>query len=470
MFRIVSYSSTRLPALALALTGAAGLLAATPALAAPKPAPAPVAPKLAMSKPFQTIAAPLSKAIEAAKTRPDVVAAKAKVTAAENTYNQSQGTAARAQAKAARDAAIVELGTVLAPEKAQLAAATAVATTPDDKYISGQLTIGLGSLALDTVIQRRGLAAMIDSGKVPAADLPRLQFFTGSTAYDQHDYAAARTALTAAVNGGFHDNDADALLADAYISDNQAAQGLTLLQRAIDQRKASGTAAPVSWYRRGLGAAYKAQLLDQASNFSMGLVQAYPTTENWSGAITILREIGHYPAQETLDLMRLMGRTNSFAEERDYIEYLQAADARRLPGESLKVIEAGLAAGKLRAGDTFVAESRTTANARIAADRASLVALERDARAGSATASTASAAGDAFLSYDQPAKAEALYTIALSKPGVEMAKVLTRLGIAQVDQGNYAGAQATFAKVEGQRKAIAQLWAIYAGQKARPAA
>ena len=60
--------------------------------------------------------------------------------------------------------------------------------------------------------------------------------------------------------------------------------------------------------------------------------------------------------------------------------------------------------------------------------------------------------------------------MALSKPGAEQDRLLTRLGIAQVDQGNYAGAQATFAKVGGTRKYLAQLWSIYAGQKAAPAA
>jgi hypothetical protein len=48
--------------------------------------------------------------------------------------------------------------------------------------------------------------------------------------------------------------------------------------------------------------------------------------------------------------------------------------------------------------------------------------------------------------------------------------VLTRLGIAQFDQGKYAESEATFNKVEGARKAIANLWAIYAAQQANGAA
>lgn len=455
---------------ALALGGMSALaITATPALAAKKPA-TPAAPKMNWSKPFQTAAAPVSNAIEASRVRADVVAAKAQVAAADAALRAASTNAARAQGRTARDAAIAALGATLTPEKTLLETAFAVVTNPDDRYTAGQLAVNLGSLALDLPLQRRGIASMIDSGKVSAAELPKMQFFLGSLAYDAKDYAAARPALTAAVDAGYHDNDADALLADAYIQDNQAAQGLVMLQRAIDGAKSRGIAPPANWYRRGLGVAYKAKLNDQANGFSMGLVEAYPNTENWAGAITVLREIAHYPAQEELDLMRLMERTKSYTEERDYIEHIQSADPRRLPGEALRVVEAGLAAGKLKANDIFVAEAKSMSAARITADRASLPGLERDARAATAPVVTLMAAGDAFLSYGDAAKAEGFYNAALAKPGVDTARVLTRLGIAQFDLGKYADARATFANVTGPRKPMADLWAVYAKQKAAPPA
>ena len=302
---------------------------------------------------------------------------------------------------------------------------------------------------------------------MPAADVGKYNFYLGSIAFDQKDYAAARTALTAAIAAGYKDNDAEVVLSESLIADNQAPQGLQILSKAIEAKKAAGTPAPENWYRRGLGVAYKAKLLDQAQVFSTALVRDYPSSENWAGAIAVLREVGHFQAQETLDLMRLVQRTNSFTETGDYIEYIQAADARRAPGEVLKILDIGMKAGKLSTSDVFVSDSKAQATARIAADKASLPALDRDAHAASATGATVIAAGDAFLSYDDPAKAEGFYQIALAKPGVDMGRVLTRLGIAQTDQGKYTDAQATFAKVEGVRKPIAQLWLIYAGQKAK---
>lgn len=456
--------SRSVAAVALAL-GTAGLaFSASPALAQKQPA----APKLKLSKAFQPLAVAASQGIDAAKAKPEVTAAVQRVKDATTAYSAARGPA-REQARTAREQAVAALGAALTAEKAQLESAFAAATVPDDKYMVGNLAVSLGGLAQDPRIQRRGLQAMLESDKVTPADAARFQFFVGNISFELGEYAAARTALEAAIAGGYTENDPGALLAESYMADNQVATGLATLQKAIDARAAAGNPAPVSWYRRGLGAAYKAKLLDQAGAFSLGLARAYPTKDNWAGAITVVREIGQFPAQETLDLMRLMDRTGSYSEERDYIEYIQAADPRRLPGEALKAIEAGLAAGKLRANDTFVTDSRTMARERLGADKASLVGLERDARSANATGATVSGAADAFLSYGDPAKAEEFYKIALAKTGVDSARVLTRLGIAQYDQGKYADAQATFAKVEGARKGMAQLWALLASQKATPA-
>ncbi|MES2492068.1 MAG: hypothetical protein V4579_02160 [Pseudomonadota bacterium] len=411
-------------ALAIALTfGAAGGAALITAPAAAKEA----APKL--SKPFTAVVGPLQTELGALAKKSDPAA--------------------------------------IASARAKLDAAFAAASTPDDKYYAGQFAIQLGTVAKDSALQRKGIETALASGKLPAADVGKFNFYLGSLAFDQKDYATARTSLTTAIAAGYKENDAEVVLSEALIADNQVAQGLTTLNQAIATKKAAGTPAPEAWYRRGLGIAYKAKLLDQAQAFSTALVTDYPTSENWAGAIGVLREVGKYQAQETLDLMRLMHRTGSFAESGDYIEYIQAADARRSPGEVLKIIDMGTKAGKLSTADVFVSESKTQATARLAADKASLPGLERDARAASAPGATVMAGGDAFLSYDDAAKAEAIYQIALTKPGVDANRVLTRLGIAQVDQGKYAEAQGTFAKVQGPRKPIADLWAIHAGQKAK---
>lgn len=391
----------------------------------------------ALSQGFTKVAGPFQKAVADAKVRPNVVAAKGNASA---------------------------LAAALAPEIGQVDAVAAAATTPGDKSAAGGLIVTLGQLAEDNGLLKRGLTLMIESGT--ATNLGQLQFFLGQTNYALKDYAGAQVALEAAIAAGYRENDVEATLAQAYISGGKPAEGIAVLRKAIDAKQAAGGFASESWYRVGTGAAYKAKLLDQASYFSSNLVRGYPTKENWALAISVLRDAARYQAQESLDLMRLMNRTGSYSEGRDYVDHIQVADARRFPGEVLKVIEAGTASGKLPASDPFVAEARTIATGRVAADRASLPALERDARAPAATPATVSAAADTFLSYGDAAKAVDLYTLALAKPGGDVARLQTRLGIAQVDKGDYAGAQASFAKVTGPRQPLAQLWSTYASQKA----
>jgi hypothetical protein len=392
-----------------------------------------------VSPAFGQIAAPFQKTLEEAKARPDVVAAKNNPAA---------------------------LSAALANEKTQYEQVLAAATTPYDRFAAGGLGLTLGQLANDPAILKRGLSTMIESGRVPPEQVGQLQFFLGQTSLQLKDYAGAQTALQAAISAGYRDNDIEATLAQAYISDNKPAQGLAALRQAIEARQATGAAAPENWYRVGLGAAFRAKQLDQASFFSTGLARHYPTKQNWGAAITVVRDVVRYQDQENLDLLRLMARTDSYAEARDYREYIEVADARRFPGEVLKVIESGIASGKLKATDPGVPEARTTASGRITADRASLPAMERDARAPSATITTVSAAADTYLSYGDAAKAEDLYKLALAKPGGDAARLNTRLGIAQIDKGDYAAAQATFAKVQGPRQPLAQLWSVYAAQKA----
>lgn len=353
--------------------------------------------------------------------------------------------------------------------KDSLPAMAAAAKTADDKFMTGQATYTIGQKLNDTAMQRKGVDMMVDSGsKLATAELGNLLFGAARLAYDAKDWATARSRAQQAIAAGYS-GDADLLMAETYFGENQAAAGLALLDKAIAAKVAAGQSVPDSWLKRGLAMAVNARLAPEATKFAGLYARYYPSADSWGDAIAIQRNFNNFEGQELLDLMRLAERTNSLRTERDYVDYLSAADARRLPGESQRIIKAGIAAGKLRSGDVFVSEANTISAARAQADLADLPKLASDARAAGATAATLMAAGDAFLSYQKAAEAEQFYTLALAKPGVDTARVLTRLGIAQADQGKAAEATATFAKVTGPRQPIAQLWSLYVGQAKAPA-
>ncbi|TCJ39225.1 hypothetical protein [Parafrankia sp. BMG5.11] len=363
----------------------------------------------------------------------------------------------------------VNAGGDLAPLKAELAALHAAAQTPDDKFAAGQVTYNLGAKLKDMALQRQGVAMMIGSGSAQgAADRSKHLAAAAQLAYQDKDWTAARTFGEQAIAAGY--TEGEQLIAETYFAQDQNAAGIDYLDKAIAKKVAAGQTVPDTWLKRGLAMAYEAKLAPQAAKFAAMYAQYYPSQTSWGDAIAIQRNFNNYEGQELLDLLRLAQRTNALRTERDYVDYIEAVDARRLPGETQRIIEAGVAANLLKPNDVYVAEARTVAAGRLNADLADLPKLARDARLPSATGATLSAAGDAFLSYQKPAEAEEFYKLALSKPGVDTARILTRLGIAQLDQGKTAEAEANFAKVEGARQAIARLWSLYASQGAKPVA
>lgn len=349
---------------------------------------------------------------------------------------------------------------------AGIPAVLAAIETPDDRFAAGGLVYSFGRTSSDTAMQRKGVDLMLESGKVPAESLANYNFIAGQLAYQDEDWPAARARLQAAVDAGLTSTDPQAIIAETYFSEGNNQEGLQYLAEAINKRAAAGEEVDPMWLKRGITVAYNNDFSDTAGAFARMNAKMFPARDSWGDAIAITRNFNDFESQETLDLLRLARRTDSLRSERDYVDYIEAADARRLPGEVASAVDQGVAAGLVSASDVFIAESLNTAKSRLKADQADLPALERDARKAGATAVTAAAAGDAFLSYGKPAEAEEMYTIALGKPGVDTARVLTRLGIAQADQGKAEEAKANFAKVTGKREPIAQLWTVYAEQKA----
>lgn len=355
----------------------------------------------------------------------------------------------------------------LAALKAAAPPVMAQAVTEDDKFAAGNFLYSLGVKSKDMALQRDGVATMLASGKVPPANQGQYNFLAGQLSYQLKDYAGARSYGMKAIEAGYTENSPEVFVAEAYFAENQPQQGLTYLGNAIQHKIDAGQSVDESWVKRGLALAYNSKLAGEASRYGYWYAKLFPSKDSWGDAIAVLRNYNNYEPAELLDVMRLTKRTDTFRSKVDYADYVEAADPRRLPGEVVDVINHGYASGKISKDEIFFADAFKMATGRIATDKSELPALERDADAAGAAPRTVIAAGDAYLNYGNAVKAEHFYTKAFALPGADSALVLTRLGIAQFDQGRFAEAQATFAKVPGDRQAIARLWAAYAEQKAK---
>ncbi len=440
-------------ALAIVLSGGFGL-AALPLPAAAKEKAA--ASKITFSPAFSKAAADLDKTMSEASKNPAVTAAADKARAA--------------QTPAAQQAAAAEVDAALGGAKAKLDGAAAAASTPGDKLKLGELTRNYGVLTADPSLQHKGLVAMLDSGVLDPATVGQVQYLAGVTAYQTSDYAGAVQYLKPSFDSGYRDpqNMIERVLADSYKRTNNNAAALDLAQKDLAAAQASGAKPAEETIRTALQSAYDAKDLAKSADLSAELARDYPSPDTWATAAGVVRGLGNFTSDVNLDLMRLMFRTNALKDKRDYFELLQDLDPRKQPGESLKVINQGIAAGKITATD--VADFKQTASGRIAADKASLPSLESDARKPGTSIVLTLASGDAFLGYDQPAKAEEIYRLALAKPGGDKGQIQLRIGIALSDQGKYADAKTAFAQVTGKTAPIAKLWAAYADTKLAPAA
>ncbi len=357
--------------------------------------------------------------------------------------------------------------------KAMIPNLLAVTSSDDEKMIAGNTIFSIGTKTSDYATQLQGVNLMLESGKVPADQTGRYNFAAYQFANALKRNEEARAHLQKAIDANFSSDAVtpaamQVAMAESLIADKQIDQGLHSILAAVAAQKASGQPVEEEWYRRGLSVAYNSgnpMVYDFAANW----LGDFPSRANWRDAINIARNLNTFEPGEMLDLLRLGFALDTLDNKQEYIDYIEAADARRLPKEVAAVIEQGYSSGRVSKDDIFVADSLKIASGRIATDRADLPSLENDARAPNAALKTVTAAGDTFLSYGQNAKAVEFYQKALTMPGADTQTILTRLGIAQIRLGNLAEAEANLAKVSGKRAAIGTLWSTYAKQKATEA-
>lgn len=366
-----------------------------------------------------------------------------------------------------------------AAAKALVPALVANTSSADEKRATGGTLLTLGSKSGDDAMRAQGIEMMLDSGLLEPDNIGQLNFALYQHYRELGNIAKARAALEGAidVDYSFAANMDDGsqrtiataemqrMIADLYFGADQTAQGLAYVSETIAAYEAAGTKAPEQLIRVGISNAYENDMGAESAKLVAKLAESYPTDTVWGDAIIVTLNANNYNNNDALDLLRLSRRMNVYNDTRVLSEYVEYLDPRRYPGEVVAVIDEGFKLSTVDATDPYLIEARKDAAGRVATDKGDLAGLAADARASGATLKTLVVAGDTFLSYDQPADAEEFYTKALGMSGVETPMVLTRLGIAQYDQGKYAEAIETFKKVDGARRDLANLWAIYTAQK-----
>jgi tetratricopeptide (TPR) repeat protein len=404
------------------------------------------------SRPWQEAAQPIQEAINKAETDAAVQALISQYSDADDSQ---------------RPALLGQIDGQLDGVFAKIRAIESLATTPDDKYATGQFNLNFGNMLSDAAFQRAGLKLMVDSGKPPPVNpdsgtTPEQQrtlfsYYVGSLSVQLDDFATARQYLQQAYDAGFAAQDIEQLLAESYFLDGDYDGGFAKVDEIIADREG---AISENLFRRTLQIAYEEEIYSQISKRASDLVRYYPEPDTWNTALRVVLDSYDLNADESLDLFRLMRATDSLIGGRELIDYIDAADPRRRANEVLPLIEEGIASGLLDGTDVFVAEARSMATTRADEDRAEADNDAEDARSSTDFVS-ARAAAENFMALGRYADAEEMFDLALARSPEEIDRIRIRIGVAQALQGNLTEARATFMTVEGKRAYVATMWLAY---------
>ena len=350
-----------------------------------------------------------------------------------------------------------------------LAALRAAAASDYEKFVTAQTDFRIASGQSNAARQAAAVTAMIDSNGIPAADQQRIYMAGAQMAYNGQDYANAAARAKRAIELGATEEVLPTLMLDAYIRAGQIDQAVAAANDIIARSNAAGHPAPEAVYSQLARGLQEADRNQELLDVLLRRAAAYPNQLNLRSAALIYLQNSPEDRSRSIDAMRLISSANAMNDRRFYLEYATSLSEDALPNEVLTAIAAGRAASLIPAGDATFRELETTARDNLAEDRASLAGGERRAIA-APDARLATRIADAYLAYENYAKAEELYTAALGKTGADTALINTRLGIVRFHAGNTQGALDALAQVSsGPRAPLARLWEALVRSRATPA-
>ena len=354
----------------------------------------------------------------------------------------------------------------MAALEAALAEGQASATSPDDKYLVSFYELQLGIGKSDKAIQGKALDGMLESGLTPPESLAAYNFFSGNFAYGDKDYAKAVKRLEAAKAAGSTEQGLPVLLMDSYLKLNQVDQGLAVAKDAIAAARAAGRVPSEELYVRPAGALQAAKRNGELLDMLAMRLEDYPQPVIWRNTLFILLQQEASDKVMNLDTFRLMRATKSMTQRPEYLEYAALATEAGYPSEAVAVIKEGQAANVIQTSDERFNTILESQEPRAKADA---VALKGDAAkpATAANPKLARQTADGLVGIGDYATAISLYEKAAAG-GDPLAQY--RLGVAQALAGQKDAAIASFAKVQGDRARLANLWTIHLSAKAPTAA
>jgi tetratricopeptide (TPR) repeat protein len=352
-----------------------------------------------------------------------------------------------------------------------LPAVIAVAKSDDEKFQAGRLALLVGQQNKDIAMQKQGVDLALSSATLQPDLKGIFTYQRAIMAINDGNFAAAQPDLLAAYNLGYRKSNIEFNLGNTYQQMKNNAEALNWYQKAVEAAKAANSVPDRAIFVRGITIAGNMKDPGKTAYWGKEMIRAYPDAKSYRDAVVFFDSVAALDTQESLDLFRLARLNKGLIAENDYRMFVEASSAL-YPAETISVIKEGVEAKAINADNTFFKPQLTTAIAKESELRGGWDADEKSALAAT-KGIQAALMGDSMLSFGEYARAQKLYEAALQKGNLvdvgntdQTERARTRLAIAKVMQGNYAGAKADFTAVTGaNRKAIAEFWLLYLAQK-----
>jgi tetratricopeptide (TPR) repeat protein len=347
-------------------------------------------------------------------------------------------------------------------------AARAAARSESARYVLGRLELDIAVATQNRTAQRQAIDAIVTSRKASSEDLLELNRQIAGISYDTGSLNASESALNRAIQIAPNDAESLSMLAQLHRNRNNLTQALAYFQRALRSADLAGRQLPESRYRLALALAEQAGQRGVALEVARSFIAAFPTATNWRDVLIVFRTVGTVDAAQSLDALRLQRAAGALAGERDYLALAQALDQAGHATEAKAVLDEGVTRRMVTAGDPAPKALLASLGPRATRERSGAAAQLTQARAATATAAQARAAGDTLLSLGRHAEAAELYRLAQTRVGEDPDLVTTRLGIALAMAGQRAEAETAFRAATGTRAELAALWQVWLARPAPP--
>ena len=424
--------------------------------------------KLALTTALATIAALTATPAAAQYTkgsdsRPIVVEVPNKTTAEDTKQKQqpqapADPNAIKLSKKASK--AIIELQKAVqandaANIPAKLAAAQAVAETPEDRYAIGRLQLNVAQAAKNTEAAVLAADYLASANYLPKDKVAGLYNSLGIDFFNTKNTARATQMFQKALTIDPSNAESMRLLAETQNASGNSADAVATFQKAMQQAAATGQKLPEEAYKRAVSTAYGAKS-PVAVDLGRHWVTAYPNADSWHNAVAIYRNMMRPEVESTLDLLRLLRAVNALQTSGDYTLFATAAAEQGNYAEAKSVIDEGLAANKIDRNSALARDIINGLKSKPMASAAEIEAAAKNAK----TPASMIVVGNRFYGSGNYARAAELYRAAAAAGG-NTGLANLHLGMALARSGDKAGAATALNAVTGDYAGVAKYWLLY---------